>query len=322
MKRSTGYTLFLVMCVVWGLTWIAIKSGLEAIPPLLFAGTRFTAAGMILLAWRAGTAQGEAAPLHVRREDWRGMLIVSILVIVATYSLLFWGMRNVASGLAAVLNLAFMPIALFGIGLAYGEERFTTRQLVAVGLGIVGLIVLFRPASSEGRAGGELLGMAAILIGTFAYSWGSVLSRKLLRAYEPVLVSGVTCLAGGLMLLALSLAIERIDEATLRAFLTPEIAASWLFLVVFGSLGAFTIYLRLVRDWGTAKAGMYAFVSPIIAVLVGIALSGETARGSDFLGMGLMLAATWFALGGTSPAEAVSATSDLDDAQRAPPQSR
>jgi drug/metabolite transporter (DMT)-like permease len=304
MKRSTAYTLFLVMCVVWGLTWIAIKSGLAAIPPLLFAGTRFTAAGMILLAWRAGTAQGEAAPLHVRREDWRGMLIVSILVIVATYSLLFWGMRNVASGLAAVLNLAFMPIALFGIGLAYGEERFTTRQLVAVGLGIVGLIVLFRPASSEGRAGGELLGMAAILVGTFAYSWGSVLSRKLLRAYEPVLVSGVTCLAGGLILLALSLAFERIDAATLRAFLAPEIAASWLFLVVFGSLGAFTIYLRLVRDWGTAKAGMYAFVSPVIAVLVGVALSGETARASDFLGMGLMLAATWFALGSARPPEA------------------
>jgi drug/metabolite transporter (DMT)-like permease len=124
-----------------------------------------------------------------------------------------------------------------------------------------------------------------------------VLSRKLLRAYAPVLVSGVTCLAGGLMLLALSAAIEPIDASILGAFLSPAIAASWLFLVVFGSLGAFTIYLRLVRDWGTAKAGMYAFVSPAIAVLVGIFLSGEAARASDFLGMSLMLAATWFALG-------------------------
>jgi drug/metabolite transporter (DMT)-like permease len=304
MKRSTAYTLFLVMCVVWGLTWIAIKLGVASIPPLLFAGTRFTAAGAILLAWQAGTARSAAAPLHIRRVDWRGMLIVSLLVIVATYSLLFWGMRNVASGLAAVLNLAFMPIALFAIGLAYGEERFTMRQLVAVALGIVGLVVLFRPASSAGRSGGELWCMAAILVGTLAYSWGSVLSRKLLRAYAPELVSGVTCLAGGLILLALSLAIEPIDAATLRAFLAPEIAASWLFLVVFGSLGAFTIYLRLVRDWGTAKAGMYAFVSPVIAVLVGIALSGETARASDFLGMGLMLAATWFALGSARPPEA------------------
>jgi drug/metabolite transporter (DMT)-like permease len=298
MKRSTAYTLFLVMCIVWGLTWIAIKLGVAAIPPLLFAGTRFTAAGAILLVWQAVAARSEAAPLQIRRGDWRGMLIVSLLVIVATYSLLFWGMRNVASGLAAVLNLAFMPIALFGIGLAYGEERFTARQLVAVALGVIGLVVLFRPTTgSAGRGSGELWGMAAILAGTLAYCWGSVLSRKLLRAYEPVLVSGVTCLAGGVMLLVLSLALERIDAPTLRELLSPEIAASWLFLVVFGSLGAFTIYLRLVRDWGTAKAGMYAFVSPAIAVLVGIALSGETARASDFIGMALMLAATWFALG-------------------------
>jgi drug/metabolite transporter (DMT)-like permease len=297
MKRSTAYTLFLVMCAVWGLTWIAIKIGVASIPPLLFAGTRFTVAGIILLAWQALAARGQAASLRIRRSDWGGMLIVSLLVIVGTYSLLFWGMRNVASGLAAVLNLAFMPIALFAIGLAYGEERFTTRQLVAVALGGVGLIVLFRPASSAGRGSGELAGMAAILGGTLAYCWGSVLSRKLLRAYAPVLVSGVTCLAGGLMLLALSAAIEPIDAPILSAFLSPAIAASWLFLVVFGSLGAFTIYLRLVRDWGTAKAGMYAFVSPAIAVLVGIFLSGEAARASDFLGMGLMLAATWFALG-------------------------
>ena len=74
-------------------------------------------------------------------------------------------------------------------------------------------------------------------------------------------------------------------------------AASWLFLVIFGSLVAFTIYLRLVRDWGTARASMYAFVSPIIAVLVGVFLSGETMRMSDLLGMLAMLAATWVALG-------------------------
>jgi len=297
MKRSTAYSLFLVMCLVWGLTWIAIKIGLASIPPLLYAGTRFTVAGAILLAWQAIAARRRAAPLGIRRRDLGDMLIVSLLVIVATYSLLFWGMRNVASGLAAVLNLAFMPIALFTIGLAYGEERFTARQLVAVALGVVGLVVLFRPASSVGRDGGELWGMAAIIGGTAAYSWGSVLSRKLLRAYEPVLVSGVTCLGGGVTLMALAAALEPIDAATLRAFLSPSIAASWLFLVVFGSLGAFTIYLRLVRDWGTAKAGMYAFVSPVIAVLVGVLVSGEAARASDFLGMSLMLAATWFALG-------------------------
>jgi drug/metabolite transporter (DMT)-like permease len=297
MRRGTAYSLFLVMCLVWGLTWIAIKIGLASVPPLFFAGTRFTVAGVILLAWdRCAPRRPGVALEQVRRADWGGMLVAALLVIVSTYSLLFWGMRHVPSGLAAVLNLAFMPVAIFAIGLAYGEERFSARQLLAIALGIGGLIVLFRPAAG-GRDSGELWGMAAIIGGTVAYCWGSVRSRKLLRAYAPTLVSGVTCLLGGLVLLALSAMIEPIDAATLWAFLSPAVAASWLFLVVFGSLVAFTIYLRLVRDWGTARASMYAFVSPIIAVLVGVFASGETMRTSDLLGMLIMLAATWAALG-------------------------
>jgi drug/metabolite transporter (DMT)-like permease len=305
MRRGTAISLFLLMCAVWGLTWIAIKIGVASIPPLLFAGTRFTIAGAILLAWQCRAARRDGVVLFgIRKADWVGMLFVSLLVIVATYSMLFWGMRNVASGLAAVLNLASMPIAIFAIGLAYGEEKFTTRQLVAVALGIVGLVVLFRPTGSAGRDNGELWGMAAIVGGTIAYSWGSVLSRKLLRAYDPVLVSGITCLTGGLTLTALSIMLEPINASTLQRFLSPSVAASWLFLVIFGSLAAFTIYLRLVRDWGTTKASMYAFVSPVIAVLVGIVLSGETAQTSDFVGMAMMLAATGFALGNGKPADA------------------
>src|SRR4029077_9119828 len=84
MKRSTAYSLFILMCVVWGLTWIAIKSGLTAIPSLLFAGTRFTAAARILLVWQPVAARRRAAPLRIRQADWRGMLIVSLLVIVGT----------------------------------------------------------------------------------------------------------------------------------------------------------------------------------------------------------------------------------------------
>jgi hypothetical protein len=90
---------------------------------------------------------------------------------------------------------------------------------------------------------------------------GASCTRRCRRRRSPQ-CAGVTCLADGSMPLALSAAIEPIDAQTLRAFLSPAIAASWFFLVVFGSLAAFTIYLRLVRDWGTAKAGMYAFVSP------------------------------------------------------------
>src|SRR5690349_4053939 len=104
MRRSTTYLLFAAMCLIWGLTWLAIKTGIAAVPPLFFAGSRFVAAGIALLIWTRAT--GSRAALRVHRQDWPAMLVAAVLVIVGTYSLLFWGMRNVASGLAAVINLS------------------------------------------------------------------------------------------------------------------------------------------------------------------------------------------------------------------------
>ena len=298
--------LFAAMSLIWGLTWIAIKTGVGAVPPLFFAGTRFVAAGLLLLAWSRIAGGAAGVRKSVQREDWPKLLVATLLMIVATYALLFWGTRHVASGLASVINLALTPVALFGIGLAYREERFSSRRALAIAIGIVGLAVLFRPTGS-GRDSAELWGMAAIIGGTVAYCWGSVLSRKLLRLYSPVRLSGIATLIGGLALTAIAIAVEPVDRSTLMAFASPGVMASWLFLVLFGSLIAFTVYLRLVRDWGASRAGLYAFVSPAIAVAVGVVLAGETLRASDFLGMLIMFAATGFAMGGApAPASFVS----------------
>src|SRR5437588_3567101 len=114
MSRAVSLLLFLAMCLVWGLTWIAIKTGLREIPPLFFAGTRFVVAGLLLLGWerlaerRSGGVSDGSPGRALRRADAPAVLVTSLLLIVATYSLLFWGMERVASGLAAVLNLALM----------------------------------------------------------------------------------------------------------------------------------------------------------------------------------------------------------------------
>jgi drug/metabolite transporter (DMT)-like permease len=296
--------LFAVMSLVWGLTWIAIKTGVAAVPPLFFAGTRFVAAGILLLAWERIVGNGSAGPHPaIRREDWPKLLVATLLMIVATYALLFWGTAHVASGLASVINLSLTPVALFGIGLAYREERFSARRMLGIAVGIIGLAVLFRPTGG-GRDRAELWGMAAIIGGSIAYSWGSVLTRKLLRLYSPVRLSGITTLLGGLALTGIALLVEPVDRSTLAAFAAPGIAASWLFLVLFGSLVAFTVYLRLVRDWGASRAGLYAFVSPAIAVAVGVMLAGEALHASDLAGMLIMLAATGFAMRGAPAAPA------------------
>jgi drug/metabolite transporter (DMT)-like permease len=292
---ATTYLLFAAMSLVWGFTWIAIKIAVASVPPLFLAGSRFFVAGALLLLWRRYSARAGEKQRGIERADWPSVLIAAMLVIVLTYSLLFWGTQRVASGLAAVLNLALTPVALFAIGLAHGEERFERRRLAAIAVGVAGLVILFWPDGSR-RAGGEIAGMAAIVGGTLAYCWGSVLSRPLLRRLGPEAVSGWTCLIGGLALIGLSAVLEPIERATFVAFVAPPVLAGWLFLVVFGSLVAFTIYLRLVRDWGASRAGLYAFVSPAIAVATGVLVSGERLRPSELAGMAIMLLATWFAL--------------------------
>ena len=286
----TARLLFGAMCLIWGLTWIAAKIGVAAVPPLFFAGTRFLAAGLVMAGWLVLRDEW----LLPARADWRRILAVGLIMNALSVSLMFWAMQHVASGLAAIINLSLMPVSLFAIGLLYGEERFRWRQLGATAAGILGLALLLGPKAQGGGVG--VLGEAAIVAATVAYAWGSVISRPLLRRYSPLLLSATTMLIGGLMMTLLSFAIERVDAAHLAASVTPAVAMSWLFLTLAGSLAAFTIFLRLVRDWGAARAGMYAFVSPAVAVAVGAGFFGERFGALDVAGMSLMLAATWLSL--------------------------
>jgi drug/metabolite transporter (DMT)-like permease len=299
----TARLLFVAMCAIWGMTWIAIKTGVEAVPPVFFAGSRFVAAGLLMLAW----CRLRGGPIALPVRDWPRQVLLAVLMIAATYGFLFWGMQHVASGLSAVLNLALIPIALLAIGLAYGAERYSHRRAASVALGVLGLIVLFEPAGAARSDPLEPWGMAAIVVGTLAYCWGSVLSRPLVQAHGVVLISGLATLIGGTLLVALGLAIEPLNRDLMAAYVRPEVLAAWLFLVLFGSLVAFTIYLRLLRDWGPLAAGMYAFVSPVIAVGLGSLIFAEAFGPVEALGSLLMLGAARLALSRTATTSAATA---------------
>lgn len=286
------HLMFVAMCLIWGATWIAIRAGVEAVPPMLFAGTRLIVAGAVLLAWR----RLSGAPLTIARGHWPLLGAVALFTMTATYALLFWGMRVVPSGLSAIIHLSLLPVGLYAFGLAHGEERLSAHQVGAVGLGLAGLAVLFGPAVAAQGDPAELWGVAAIVVSALLYGWGSVLSRPLTRVYAPVQIAGWTILVGGVVLLMLAAAFEPLDGQVLAAFAAPRVLAGWLFLVLFGSLLAFTIYLRLLRDWGPVRAGMYAFVSPAIAVALGAAVYGERLAAHQVAGGFLMLCAAWLAL--------------------------
>lgn len=314
MKLTRSHILFAAMTLIWGTIFIAVKVGITAVPPSFFAGTRFTVAGGIMLCvlWWRGAIN------RIGRADLPRLAAVTLLMVSATYALLFWGARFVSSGLAAILDFAFLPVALLAVGAMLGEDRFSPARAAGVALGVAGLLLLFGPqalegGSGDGAAGGAmwLLGGGAIVLSALVFSVGSVLARPLLRAYAPVLVSGVTTLGGGIVLLAGALALEPGAGAALSGRWGGAVWASWGFLVLFGSLVAYTAYLHLVREWGASRAGSYAFLSPIIAVLLGVLAFGETVTLTDAEGMAIMLAGAWLTLRPAEPAQAVTASTPV-----------
>ena len=295
MTLKREHFLFALMCLIWGATWIAVKAGLSSVPPALFAGTRFVAAGLVLLMiiYHRGESM-RLAGSHLLR-----FAAVTGLVIVATYFLLFWGAKFVSSGLAAILDLAFVPVALLVVSLVLGEEKINFVKAAGVGVGVIGLVILFGPKAFSNHAGSrsELIGSAAIVLSALTYGLGSVLARPLLDIYSPLLISGTTMLSGGILLLVGSLAFEPGSRDAVANLNWGSAAwAGWLFLVVFGSLIAFTIFLELVRSWGPSSAGAYSFISPAIAVVLGVVVFGEVITAVDAAGMITMLGGAWLTL--------------------------
>lgn len=285
--------LFAVLCVVWGSTWIAMKSGTAIVPPALFAGLRWSAAGVLLLGWIWFHEGRLRIPWHLAGR----LLGVALLLITTNQLLMLYGLRTVGSGLGAVINCALSPLSLLGFAVALHQERITRRIAFAMGLGVVGIFTLFGPAALSGRLdGGVLLGAFEIVLGTLTYSAGSVLARPLMGTMSPLMLGGLINLVGGISLLVGSIAFEQGAVAALDLRWGVTAWAAWLFLLGPAALGASTIFLVLVRDWGATKAGSYAFVSPIIAVLLGLFISGEALHPVDVVGMVLMLGAAWVAL--------------------------
>lgn len=285
--------LFGVLCLVWGTTWLAMKAGITVVPPAFFSGLRWTAAGLLLLAWRFC----RGAPIRIPMRLWGRVGAVAMLMIALNASIQLYALRQIGSGLASVLTSAITPIALLGFGVVLEKERFSARQALAIGLGLSGLLLLFGPAAWSGDLGwAELLGSAGVLLGCLFYCAGSVLIRPVLRTVAPAQVAALTNTVGGGVLLATSLLFE--PGAAEAASLNWGVAAwaAWWFLLLPGSLGATIIYFLLVRDWGASRTGTYAFVSPVIAVLLGIAVYGERLHVTDAAGMALMLGAAAIAL--------------------------
>lgn len=287
----TQVALYLLVCLIWGITWIAAKAGVNTVPPLLFGATRFVAAGVIL---SAILAMRGALPMPAR-ADLPRLMAVTLLIMTACYGLLFWGLQHVSSGLAGVLEMSLTPVALLGFALWLGDERFSAVRASSIGLGVVGIVVLFAP---EAKVSGGLgiAGMAAVSGAAIVYGWGAVLSRPLMSRYSSSWLAAFTMLVGGALLLLVSFVTEPRALTMLRQPWPTAAIAGWLFLVLFGSLIGYTIYMHLLRVWGSSRSGTYAFVSSVVAVIAGHLVFDEPITLPRLAGMAILLVAAWLAI--------------------------
>jgi drug/metabolite transporter (DMT)-like permease len=277
---------FFALCVFWGGTWLAVKIAVIDVSPLLVACARALVSGLAMLAI-AGI--GPVAQI-VRKAPWR-VALVGILTATINFAAVFWGAARVSTGVAAIVGNATVPIALLLFGCLLREETISRRQVAGIVLGVVGLSLLFARRTGGSADGAAIAGIIAIVGGTLAYGLGSVLARPLLRMASPMTLGALQMAIGGIALVPLVWLVERPDAAQFRVLLTPAPLLSIGWMVIAGGIGATVIYLRLIRDWGPSRTSMYAFVTPIIATLLGVVVLHERLGVQEIAGAAVLLSA-------------------------------
>lgn len=272
-KASRGNLIaaFAAVYIIWGSTYLAIRYAVMTIPPFLMGGTRFLIAGLILYAWTR--LRGAAAPTRVQ---WRSAFVTGVLLLVGGNGAVIWSEQHVASGLVALI-VAIVPLWMVVFDwLRPGGTRPAPAVFVGLGLGLVGLGLLIGPDAI--RAGGSSrLDVRAALVpvfGSMLWALGSLFSRYAPRHSSAQLATGMQMLAGGAAFLVVSLIAREPSHFNLSAVTLPSLTG-FLYLVTFGSLLGFTAYIYLLGATSPAKASTYAYVNPVVAVILGWAVAGE-----------------------------------------------
>src|SRR5205809_2048326 len=276
---------FAALYLIWGSTYLGIRFAIETIPPFLMAGTRFLIAGLIMyaIAWSQGIGKSSWA-------NWRTSLIIGACLLLGGNGGVTISEKYIDSGLAAVI-VAIVPIYIVVLGWASGIAPRPT-PIVWLGLvgGFVGVGVLLGPALRFSSNGGRhpAIGMSILLVSSFIWSAGSLYSRTAKHAASPFLTAAQQMICGGLLLLLAGMVTgetQRLHPSSMSILSL----ASFAYLVIIGAVVGYTAYIWLLRHCDPAKVATYAYVNPIVAVLLGAAFAGETLRMRTLVAAGLII---------------------------------
>ena len=255
--------------VFWGSTYLAIQFAIQTIPPFLMAAFRFLLAGSVLYAWRR--LSGDPAP---SRFHWRSAAIVGLFLLLGGNGGVVWAEQRVVSGVAALL-VGSTPLWMVLIDWVRGVYRPTGKTLAGVLVGFAGIAVLVGPSELTGLHGSiDPLGAGVLMLAAFLWAVGSLYSRGARLPSSPLLGTGMEMLCGGAGLLLAGTFSGEWARLDLGAVSLPSLLGLG-YLILFGALGGFTSYTWLLRNAPTPLVSTYAYVNPVVAILMGNLLAAE-----------------------------------------------
>ncbi len=268
-SRAQIVAAFASIYVIWGSTYLAIRYAVETIPPFIMGGVRFLISGAMLYLW----ARSRGAPRPMRLH-WRNAIIAGGFLLLGGNGAVVWAEQFVPSGLTALL-VSILPFWLVIIEwIRPPRRRPSAAVLIGLVLGFVGIIVLVGPSDVGGHGDVMPLGALVLILGSLSWAIGSFWSRDAQLPESGLLTTGMEMIGGGVLLLVVGTLAGEFSHLDIRGISNAS-AFGLLYLITFGSLVGFTSYIWLLDKVSPARLGTYAYVNPIVAVLLGWAIAGE-----------------------------------------------
>jgi len=268
-SRAQIIAAFASIYIIWGSTYLAIRYAIETIPPFIMGGTRFLVSGALLYTWSRYRGAPRPTRLH-----WRNAIIAGGFLLLGGNGAVVWAEQFVPSGLTALL-VSILPFWLVIIEWVRPPRRRPSGAvLVGLALGFIGIIVLVGPGNVGGDGDVRVLGALVLILGSLSWAIGSFWSRDAQLPDSGLLTTGMEMLGGGALLVIVGVLSGELSHFDVH-HVSRASTLGLVYLITFGSLLGFTSYIWLLDKVSPARLGTYAYVNPIVAVLLGWAIAGE-----------------------------------------------
>ncbi len=261
------WLVFLLLGFFWGSSYLFIKIGVETLPPFTLIAGRLGIGTLVL----GGVLLAAREPLPREPRTWAKLAVLAVINIVLPFSLITWGEQSIDSALASILNATVPLFTIVLAALALQDEPITINRLVGLAVGFGGILVLTSPNLVGGARGSSLAGELALVGSSFAYACGSVYARRNVRGLRPMVPAFAQVSIAFVITSIVALLVDHPFGIAIR----PDAAFSVAWLGLFGSGLAYLAFFRLLRDWGSTRTSLVAYLLPVVGILLGFLVLGE-----------------------------------------------